>query len=35
MGKIDILINNTGVMYSLPYNQYPQEKVNAMLKLNL
>ena len=35
MGKIDILINNAGVMYSLPYNNYSQEKVNSMLKLNL
>lgn len=35
IGKIDILINNAGVMYSLPYNDYPQEKVNSMLKLNL
>ena len=35
MGKIDVLINNAGVMYSLPYNEYPQEKVNTMLKLNL
>jgi len=35
MGKIDILINNAGVMYSLPYNNYPQDKVDSMLKLNL
>ena len=35
LGKIDILINNAGVMYSLPYDDYPQEKVNAMIKLNL
>ena len=35
MGKIDTLINNAGVMYSLTYDNYPQEKVNAMLKLNL
>ncbi len=35
MGQLDILINNAGVMYSLSYNSYPQEKVNAMLKLNL
>ena len=35
MGKIDILINNAGVMYSLPYNNYPRDKVNSMLKLNL
>ena len=35
LGHIDILINNSGVMYSLPYNNYPQEKINSMLKLNL
>ena len=35
LGKIDILINNAGVMYSLSYDSYPQEKVNIMLKLNL
>ena len=35
MGQIDILINNAGVMYSLPYNAYPEEKVSSMLRLNL
>jgi len=35
IGKIDILINNAGVMYSLPYDDYSLEKVNMMLKLNL
>ena len=35
LGDIDILINNAGVMYSLPYDQYPQDKVNTMLKINL
>jgi len=35
LGKIDTLINNAGVMYSLPFNDYPQEKVSSMLKLNL
>ena len=35
MGKIDILINNAGVMYSLPYDNYLQDKVDSMLKLNL
>jgi len=35
IGKIDTLINNAGVMYSLPYNDYPQSKVESMLKLNL
>ena len=35
MGKIDLLINNAGVMYSLPYNDYPTDKVASMLRLNL
>ncbi|NOZ89786.1 MAG: SDR family oxidoreductase [Epsilonproteobacteria bacterium] len=35
IGMIDVLINNAGVMYSLPYDAYPREKVNTMLKLNL
>jgi 3-oxoacyl-[acyl-carrier protein] reductase len=35
MGQIDILINNAGVMYSLPYNDYPKDKVTSMLKINL
>src|SRR6266568_7652009 len=35
LGHIDILINNAGVMYSLPYNSYPQEKVDNILKLNI
>jgi len=32
---IDILINNAGVMLSLPYNQYPHDKVEEILKLNI
>lgn len=32
---IDILINNAGVMYSLPYNQYKDDKMESILKLNL
>lgn len=35
LGSIDILINNAGVMNSLPYDNYPQEKVDEILKLNL
>jgi len=35
IGKVDTLINNAGAMYSLPYNNYPQDKVTSMLKLNL
>ena len=32
---IDILINNAGVMYSLPYDEYPNDKKESMLKLNI
>lgn len=32
---IDVLINNAGVMYSLPYNKYPHDKKESMIKLNL
>ena len=35
IGATDVLVNNAGVMYSLPYDTYPSEKVNIMLKLNL
>ncbi len=35
IGAVDILINNAGVMYSLPYDSYPQEKVASMLRLNI
>ena len=32
---VDVLINNAGVMYSLPFNDYPNDKIDSMLKLNL
>lgn len=32
---IDVLINNAGIMYSLPYNAYPTEKIHHLMKLNL
>jgi NAD(P)-dependent dehydrogenase (short-subunit alcohol dehydrogenase family) len=35
LGKIDILINNAGVMHSLPFDNYPSEKINEILKLNI
>ena len=35
VGNIDILINNAGVMYTLPFDNYPDEKVETMLRLNL
>ncbi len=33
--KIDILINNAGVMNSLPFNDYPQDKLAMLMQLNL
>lgn len=35
IGPIDVLVNNAGVMYSLPYDAYPQEKMETLLRLNL
>ncbi len=35
LGDIDILINNAGVMYALPYDKYGEDKKDSLLKLNL
>jgi len=35
LDNIDILINNAGVMYSLAYNKYADDKKDTILKLNL
>ena len=35
VGAIDVLINNAGVMYSLPYDNYPDDKIDMILRLNL
>lgn len=32
---MDILLNNAGVMYALPYQEYPQEKIDQILKINI
>ncbi len=32
---VDILINNAGVMYSVPWDSYPDEKKQSMLNINL
>lgn len=32
---IDILINNAGLMFALPYDNYPVDKVQQILKVNL
>ncbi len=35
LGSVDVLVNNAGVMLSLPYDKYPQEKVENIIKLNI
>lgn len=35
LSPIDILINNAGVMHALPYDNYPQVKVNEIININL
>ncbi|MGV1100437.1 SDR family NAD(P)-dependent oxidoreductase [Thiovibrio sp. JS02] len=35
IGTVDILINNAGVMHALPYNDYPEEKREQIMRLNL
>ncbi len=35
IGHVDVLVNNAGVMFACPYNDYPAEKVEKMLKLNI
>jgi 3-oxoacyl-[acyl-carrier protein] reductase len=35
LDNIHILINNAGVMYSIPYDSYPMTKIDSMIDLNL
>ncbi len=35
LGSPDILINNAGVMYSIPYDVYPEEKQQMLMNVNL
>jgi 3-oxoacyl-[acyl-carrier protein] reductase len=35
LSSIDILINNAGIMHALPYDKYPQEKVDEIIKINI
>ncbi len=32
---IDVLINNAGLMFALPYDNYPSEKISQILRVNL
>lgn len=35
VGQIDVLINNAGLMHAIPFDNYPQDKLNEILKLNI
>ena len=35
IGQVDVLINNAGVMNSIPYQEYPKEKMEMLMNLNL
>ncbi|HEY1074856.1 MAG TPA: SDR family oxidoreductase [Patescibacteria group bacterium] len=35
VGEVDVLINNAGIMFSLPHDEYPSDKKEYILKLNL
>jgi NAD(P)-dependent dehydrogenase (short-subunit alcohol dehydrogenase family) len=35
IGRIDVLVNNAGVMHSLPFDAYPEDKKQSMLQINL
>jgi len=35
LDNIDILINNAGIMYSIPYNKYTTKQQSDIMKLNL
>jgi NAD(P)-dependent dehydrogenase (short-subunit alcohol dehydrogenase family) len=33
--EVDVLINNAGIMHALPYENYPQQKINQIMKINI
>jgi 3-oxoacyl-[acyl-carrier protein] reductase len=35
VGEVDVLVNNAGVMLSLPYDDYPYERQRYLMKLNI
>lgn len=35
IGDVDVLVNNAGLMHSIPVDDYPQDKLNQILKLNI
>lgn len=35
IGYVDVLLNNAGIMYSLPYDAYPEDKKENLMNVNL
>ena len=35
LGEIDVLVNNAGIMNSLPQDAYPSDKIEEIIKVNL
>jgi NAD(P)-dependent dehydrogenase (short-subunit alcohol dehydrogenase family) len=35
IGPVEVLINNAGVMYSLPYDRYPEQEMRQMMRVNI
>jgi 3-oxoacyl-[acyl-carrier protein] reductase len=35
LGRVDVLVNNAGIMLSLPYDDYPQNRIDLILKVNI
>ena len=35
VGRIDILINNAGIMHALPFDNYPEKKMEEILAINI
>lgn len=35
IGAVDVLVNNAGIMLSLPYDNYPQKSVEYIIRVNL
>ena len=35
IGPVDILINNAGIMHALPYDNYPRQKMDEIIRINI
>lgn len=35
LGEIDVLVNNAGLMHAIPFDNYPADKLDEIIKLNI